>query len=243
MFEASLVASRRPTQGGRRGLLPLAFAVHGLVLASVLLAQAWSVERVPAPTNLNLPFVQFLPPPPPAGGPATPTRPTVQHPAVTTTPTVAPAVTQPNRVPDVIPLTPPTPVDPVIGDLPTIPGALPGTGEGPRLGTGEGPGAGLGETPVVIGEGIVPPTLLRRIVPAYTEAARRGHLQGVVLLKGVIGTDGAVTNVRLLRGLGLGLDENAIEAVRQWRYAPARFAKTGRALPVYLDIAVHYELR
>ena len=68
-----------------------------------------------------------------------------------------------------------------------------------------------------------PPEVVHEVRPLYTEAARRAGVQGVVILELVIGTDGAVESVRVLRGLPLGLTQNAVDAVRQWRFRPSAY--------------------
>jgi len=60
--------------------------------------------------------------------------------------------------------------------------------------------------------------------PRYSEEARKVKVQGSVLLSVLVGADGRTKEVRVLRGLGSGLDENAISAVRGWQFAPAKGA-------------------
>jgi TonB family protein len=56
--------------------------------------------------------------------------------------------------------------------------------------------------------------------PGYTDQARKAHVQGVVLVSAIVGTDGIVRDAVVQKGLGMGLDEKALEAVRQWRFRP-----------------------
>ena len=58
--------------------------------------------------------------------------------------------------------------------------------------------------------------------PLYSEEARKTKLQGSVLLAVLVGLDGRVKDVRVIRGLGMGLDENAVQAVRNWQFLPAK---------------------
>ena len=58
--------------------------------------------------------------------------------------------------------------------------------------------------------------------PIYTDEARRRTIEGDVVLEIVVRRDGSVGDVRVLQGLGGGLNERAMQAVRQWRFAPAR---------------------
>jgi len=71
-----------------------------------------------------------------------------------------------------------------------------------------------------------PPSLLAKVDPVYPEAARRGGVEGTVVLEASISETGRVTDVQIVRGLPLGLSESAAEAVRHWHYRPAR-GKTG----------------
>ena len=66
-----------------------------------------------------------------------------------------------------------------------------------------------------------PPELLKTVEPVYSEQARKAKYQGVVLLSFSVNEDGTTGDIRIKRGLGLGLDEAAIEAVGKWRFKPA----------------------
>ena len=102
------------------------------------------------------------------------------------------------------------------------------------------PAAGLPAGVYRIGKGMAAPTVLSKIEPQYTDEARAARFQGTVVLQIVVGTDGLVHDVHLLRGLGLGLDENAIEAVNRWRFKPG--AKDGQPVKVLATIEVQYRL-
>ncbi|MBI3049932.1 MAG: energy transducer TonB [Acidobacteria bacterium] len=116
-----------------------------------------------------------------------------------------------------------------------------GSGDGTGSGIGEGLGGGAGGGPYRPGSGIEPPRLLREVKAVYTENARRRGLTGDVLLEIVVRRDGSVGEVSVLRALGAGLDERAIEAVRQWRFAPAR--RHGAPVDVIVEVAVEFTLR
>ena len=77
-------------------------------------------------------------------------------------------------------------------------------------------------------EALEPASLLSKVDPAYPEAARRAGIDGTVVLDALVGADGRVEDVQILRGLPLGLSDAAAEAVRRWHYRPAR----GRSGPV-----------
>jgi TonB family protein len=114
-----------------------------------------------------------------------------------------------------------------------------GEGQGPGLGPGEGGGTGGG--PYRPGSGVEPPRLLREVRADYTDEARRAGITGEVLLEIVVRRDGSVGDVRVLRGLGSGLDQRATQAVRQWRFSPARLK--GAPVDVVVEVAVEFRLR
>jgi periplasmic protein TonB len=116
-----------------------------------------------------------------------------------------------------------------------------GTGEGTGPGIGPGSGGGTGGGPYRPGSGIVAPDLVHEVKPDYTEEARRRGISGEVLLEIVVRSDGRVGNVRLLQGLGAGLDERAVDAVRQWRFTPAR--RLGTPVDVLVEVAVEFRQR
>lgn len=116
-----------------------------------------------------------------------------------------------------------------------------GVGQGTGPGVGPGTGGGTGGGPYRPGSGIQPPRLLREVRPNYTEQARRAGLEGDVVLEIVVRHDGGVGDVRVVDRLGMGLDEEAIRAVRQWRFAPAQ--RLGRPVDVLVEIAVEFRLR
>lgn len=118
-----------------------------------------------------------------------------------------------------------------------------GTGVGAGTGPGVGPGSGggTGGGPYRPGSGIMPPRIVKEVKADYTEEARRRALAGEVVLEIVVRSDGTVGDVKLLQGLGYGLDERATQAVRQWRFAPA--TKQGTPVDVLVEVAVEFKLR
>jgi len=114
-------------------------------------------------------------------------------------------------------------------------------GEGTGSGIGAGEGGGEGGGPFRAGSGIAPPKLLREVKGDYTEAARRAGIQGEVVLEIVVRRDGSVGDVRVKRGLDPGLDQRAVSAVRQWRFAPA--TRRGAPVDVIVEVGVEFKLR
>jgi TonB family protein len=116
-----------------------------------------------------------------------------------------------------------------------------GIGEGTGPGIGEGSGGGTGGGPYRPGSGITAPSIVHEVKPDYTDEARRRSLSGDVVLEIVVRSDGRVGAVRVLQGLGAGLDQRAVDAVRQWRFAPAR--RFGTPVDVLVEVAVEFRLR
>jgi len=113
-----------------------------------------------------------------------------------------------------------------------------GPGKGPGIGPGEGGGIGGGVYRV--GGGVSAPQVLFRIDPDYSDEARKAKFQGTVVLEAVVGTDGNVYDVKVLRPLGLGLDEKAIEAVKKWKFKPG--FKEGKPVAVRVAFEVNFRL-
>jgi periplasmic protein TonB len=123
-----------------------------------------------------------------------------------------------------------------------------GDGEGTGVGPGRGPGAGPGYGGGVSGRAgsfpvrgvVTEPVLLWKIEPDYTEEARKARLQGVVVLRVEVDELGRPRNITVGQGLGLGLDERAMEAVRQWKFKPG-YAQ-GRPVVTRAVIEVNFRL-
>ena len=145
---------------------------------------------------------------------------------------------------------------PAYGDplgVPGPPSAGPGTGagigsgDGHGVGPGQGPGVGLGSGgnvgggPFRVGGGVLPPTVIFKVEPTYSEEARKARYQGTVLLSAIVHKDGRIQILKILRGLGLGLDENAISALQQWKFHPGSVA--GEPVDVALNIEINFSLR
>jgi len=85
-----------------------------------------------------------------------------------------------------------------------------------------------------------PPTVIHRIKPRYTAAARRLGIEGVVVVSLLIDKDGRVVDLTVLRRLPFGLTENAVEAVRQWLFEPCAF--NGKPVSVRYSLTINYRL-
>ncbi len=116
-----------------------------------------------------------------------------------------------------------------------------GIGEGTGTGIGPGSGGGTGGGPYRPGSGVSAPELLKEVRPQFTEEARRQGISGDVVLEIVVRADGTVGDVKVLEGLGGGLNRNAVDAVKQWRFSPAR--RQGVPVDVMVEVAVAFKLR
>jgi protein TonB len=120
-----------------------------------------------------------------------------------------------------------------------------GTGVGPGKGRGLGPGSGenSGGDTYRPGSGIVSPRVLKELKPQYTADAMRARVQGTVLVACVVRADGTVGSVQIVRSLDptFGLDEQAIAAVKQWRFAPG--TRAGMPVSVQVMIELTFTLR
>ena len=91
-----------------------------------------------------------------------------------------------------------------------------------------------------IGGGVTSPRLIRKVEPSYTEKARNAKLEGNVLLSIEVWEDGKAHNIRVIRSVGMGLDEKAVEAVSQWIFEPGK--KNGQPVKVAAQIQVSFRL-
>jgi len=114
-----------------------------------------------------------------------------------------------------------------------------GSGNGGGVGSGHG-GPGVGPGIFHVGDGVSAPRALFTPEPEFSEEARKAKYQGVVVLNIIVGTDGRVHNPRVVRSLGMGLDEKAIEGVKTWKFDPSK--KDGRAVAVEMNIEVAFNL-
>ena len=115
-------------------------------------------------------------------------------------------------------------------------------GIGPGVGPGYGPGkdGGIGDGAYHRGQGASDPSVLSQVDPEFSEEARKAKFQGLCVLTIIVEADGTPSNIRVRGGLGMGLDEKAIEAVKKWRFRPS--IKNGHPVrygPVEVDVDFH----
>jgi len=124
------------------------------------------------------------------------------------------------------------------GGIGSGPGGGVGSGGGPGFGAGSGGNTGGGA--YKIGGGVSAPAVILKVEPEYSEEARKAKFQGTVLLSVIVDEKGNPRDLRVVRPLGLGLDEKAMEAVMKWRFRPG--LKDGRAVPVSAYVEVNFRL-
>ena len=248
MFEQQLIECRRERGDGRRWIsLPMSLVVHVVVVGLAVGATLWSVDDVtdpPIPVSL---YVAAPAPAVPRGRPTGPRPPPVQRPLEKPKPPQA--IEAPNAIPAEVPTPLEQPeahetggggdgVDGVPddwnyngGDLVGVLGPLaPEPTPEPR------------DTTIRVRAGIdlKEPKRLLEVKPIYPEVARRAGIQGVVILEVIVDTEGAVRDLRVLRGLPLGMTEAAEDAVRRWQWEPATY--NGRPVEVYVNVSVIFKL-
>ena len=223
----------------RRHFALFSVAFHAVLIATLLVSQVLAVGTLPTPRRAlifeNTHFIKLLDIPLPA-----PARPRTTKPSETgrsisenAAPTVAPATVTPETGREGAAASA-SPID------------APERGAGGRLETVFGTGAPPAPpppspvVPVRLHSGITAPVKIAGASPAYPAIAQRARIEGVVILEAVIDAQGRVESATVLRSIPL-LDQAAVDAVRQWRFTPARL--NGGAVPVVMTVTVHFTLR
>jgi TonB family protein len=94
------------------------------------------------------------------------------------------------------------------------------------------------EKPYDLTDDITPPRLLEVANPEYTDVAKKKKIEGTVVLDIVVDKKGNVTEAKVKKGLGYGLDESAVAAVKVWLYKPAE--KDGQPVPVRMEVTTEF---
>ena len=114
-----------------------------------------------------------------------------------------------------------------------------GIGAGHGSGVGQGSGGGYGGGLMSVGGGVAAPQVLHSVEPEFTDEARRANFQGSVSIKLIVDSQGNPQNVQIVRRLGMGLDEKALDAVRQYKFKPAMY----QGHPVSVQIVIDVDFR
>ncbi len=121
-----------------------------------------------------------------------------------------------------------------------------GTGEGTGIGSGTGGGLGPGQVAGTgggvysVGGNVSAPIPIYKPEPPYSEQARKAKYQGTVVLWIVVDAQGNVTDAQVVKPLGMGLDENAVNTVKTWKFKPAM--RNGVPVPVKVMVEVSFRL-
>ncbi len=135
------------------------------------------------------------------------------------------------------------------GELGGVPGGVLG-GKVGGTGTGtEGEGNGgkdaapaeKPEGPLRVGGDVKAPVAVKKIEPNYTDVARKASIVGIVIVEAIIDEHGNVDNVKVIKGLPMGLSEEAVTAVRKWKFRPGTM--NGKAVPVIFNLTVNFTLK
>ena len=253
MFESSLIdLDARQSSRRKWAPLPIAIALHGAVLVSIGAAQVWNVAPVGEPQTIDT-FICELPMPPLA-----PTSHGQPKPTTAPKPTRPETTVQPDqeRIPDkpVLDSTPETSTGPIAEGPQTTGDVDPNSvSTGPATGPLTGPGPSNGPIEIVpvaapvedkiltVGGAVSRPVQLTGQAPRYTKVALGARVEGVVVLKAVIDERGRVSDVQVLRGLPMGLDQAAVDTVQGWTFEPAKLG--GRPVKVFYTLTVKFQLQ
>jgi periplasmic protein TonB len=115
-----------------------------------------------------------------------------------------------------------------------------GIGSGSGAGYGPGEGGGYGGGLYHVGGGVSPPVLIYSVDAEFSDEARRAKYQGVSVVSLIVDTHGLPQRIRVVRKLGMGLDEKAVEAVKQYRFKPSQYQ--GKPVPVEITIEVNFHI-
>jgi len=97
------------------------------------------------------------------------------------------------------------------------------------------------EEPLQIGGDVLAPIRIHAPQPQYTEAAKKARIQGVAIAQAIVDKEGNVTDVKILKGLPMGLDHEALKAIRTWKFEPA--TRNGEPVSVYYTITLRFSLK
>jgi protein TonB len=115
-----------------------------------------------------------------------------------------------------------------------------GVGSGKGGGFGPGEGGGFGGGVFRVGGGVSQPAVIYKVDPEYSDEARKAKYSGTVTLSVIVDTEGKARDIHVIKSIGMGLDEKAIEAVQKWKFRPAMKGST--PVNVRATIEVNFRL-
>lgn len=115
-----------------------------------------------------------------------------------------------------------------------------GLGSGNGNGLGPGSGGGYGGGVMRPGGGVSAPLLLHSVDPEFSDEARRAKYQGICVVSLIVDKNGNPQNIQVVRALGMGLDQKAEEAVKQYKFKPAYYQ--GHPVPVLINVEVDFRI-
>lgn len=248
LFEGSLLDSSGAQRKRRRWATLLSFVLQLFLIGLLLLLPLWFTDVLPKQQLLT--FLEAPPPPPPAA--STPSAAKV----VKVTSNIANGrLRTPRRIPSKVQMIKeddaPPPVATTGGVVGGVPGGIPGGQLGGVIGGIISSSSSLAAVPTLskpvstvqrvhISQGVTKGLLIYRLEPTYPPLAQQARIQGVVVLKAIIGKDGNIQNLQVVSGHPM-LAPAAIEAVKHWRYKP--FLLNGQPVEVETSVTVTFHVR
>lgn len=258
MFDDVLIesAGKDKKKGGWVTAL-ISTMIHVALIGAIVAAGYYVKEN---PEVIEKPMSAFVvasapppppPPPPPASSNSGASRPRVETPQQETP---REQFRQPTNVPQDVPRVADVPSEDEDAGVPggvvggvrggvvggVVGGQIGGVIGGELGGQLGGQVGGTGDTPVRVGGNVKAPIIVQRVEPAYTEIARKARIQGIVIIEAVIDRQGNVTEARILKPLPMGLDQQALAAIRQWKFKPGTL--NGQPVPVYYNLTINFRL-
>ena len=236
MFEDSLVESAGRLKSKRGWTTIVSFSVQiGIVIVLILVPLIYT-EALPTKqllTFLVAPPPPPPPPPPPAAAPVVKRIPTEVVDNVLRTPTKIP-----QKIAKIVEEEAPTPSN-TMGVIGGIAGGVPGGVLGGVLSAANAPPPRIAPQRVRVSQGVTSGLLINKVTPVYPPIARQAHISGSVILQAIISKQGTIEGLKVVSGHPM-LVNNAVEAVKQWRYKP--YILNGEPVEVETTVTVNFNM-
>lgn len=257
MFSDSLIESSGRRDSKRAvATTVISFAIHGLIVGAIIGAGYWIHENPEVTEPIQAYIIGSAPappppPPPPPGGSEAQPEPEPENEVEPEPIDPEETFVQPQEIPDELPEIRPLDTTPQTGGVPggveggviggVVGGVIGGVIGGEVGGQLGGVIGGTGTGPYTPGGNVTPPTAVYKPEPGYTEEARKARTQGIVILEMIVDERGDVRNVKVLKPLPNGLTDEAIKAVKLWKYKPGTLE--GKPVPVIFNVSVSFRLQ